>query len=363
MDNNSKIIKQVVEEEVWTNSEGCNVFDQLPLLNQTFETHVMELLGNVDSRRLDLFYVSYAEDHMTPLDMAYEDKGKSDVLLGDGFDTNQGKVEYYDGTGTLVWLAAKALVWLLDQDSNEIRTKYLRYSPSSEKPANEFRVYELGCGTGLPGIASLLLGSLDQGVSNKLRVCFTDSDKEALENCQKNCELNKLDDASYTHEVLQWWDTPITSASPSGHLSLKLQRDLGIVQTVLAADVLYDMKMIPPLLQTAYDLLQSESGTMILSHVPRFCLPRRDNEEEETPGESLRSPTQPFDDLENHILQEAQTIGFHLLETIRPHKVLQIPAAQPGLSSSNSKSGIQITGASLKRLQEMHSVVLIFRKI
>ena len=61
-------------------------------------------------------YKSYSEIDMTPLDMYNPLEVRQDHLP---------QQEYYDGTGTLAWLASKALAWAFDQDVHGIFSMYI----------------------------------------------------------------------------------------------------------------------------------------------------------------------------------------------------------------------------------------------
>jgi predicted TPR repeat methyltransferase len=252
---------------------------------------------------------------MTPLDMLYEKNSD----------------EFYDGTGNLVWLAALGFGYLLDENCSKIRN-YL--GP---------QICELGCGTGVAGIAALLFSS-DDNDSPSSHVLFTDNDAKSLDLCQTNCELNDLEETQYSRHVLSWGEEPYPVSN---------------VDTILATDVLYDMVMIPPLMETAATLLKDD-GYALLSHIPRFCLPKREQEEDEHFNYIVReeeSSFQAYQELEVHILDQAKQVGLVLVETIRLHQVLKtLPSTkQEALLSSPPH-------LSLELLEEMHAVLFVFQK-
>ena len=295
-----------VVEEVWTTKDGTNVFDE-----DKFETHMISFGYG------DLQYQSFTED-MTPLDMTFK-------------ETNN---EFYDGTGNLVWLAALVFAHLLqlqgDYDDDSVSKKL------NEIYLGE-RICELGCGTGVAGIAALLARSSGNGSCSR-HVLFTDNDAEALELCRTNCRLNQLKEgADYSLHLLNWGEEPYPSPSN--------------FDTVLATDVLYDIVMIPPLMKTAASILK-DSGFVLLSHVPRFCLP---NDEEVM----LENSKNAYDKLESHIIEQAEKVGLFLVETVRPHKILESSLQQSKKEASSSPLHPQL---SPERLEEMHATLLTFQK-
>lgn len=78
---------------------------------------------------------------------------------------------------------------------------------------------------------------------------------------------------------------------------------------------------------------------ILLSHVPRFCLPRDENDTKKT---------NPQHDLERHFLEQMNLVGLQLVEMIRPHQVL--------ISPEKSSDDFQV---SLERLQEANAVLFV----
>jgi SAM-dependent methyltransferase len=297
-----------VVEEIWMTADGANVFS----LEPEFVTNEIRF---VSQKNIRLKYKSFTE-HMTPLD----------VLYGKHND------EFYDGTGNLVWLAALGFGYLLDENCGKIRN-YL--GP---------QICELGCGTGVAGIAALLYSSNDSDSSSSSHVLFTDNDAESLELCRTNCELNDLEETTqYSRHILSWGQEPYPVSN---------------VDTILATDVLYDMVMIPPLMKTAATLLKHD-GYALLSHVPRFCLPKREQEQEEDENCIVRDKEsfQAYRDLEVHILDQAKQVGLVLVDTIRLHQVLKtLPSTKQEASLSSPPH------LSLEQLEDMHAVLFVFQK-
>lgn len=302
-------IEQNVMEEEWTNEDGENIFEE-PFK----KLQLSKIEGLFPNRAMNqsLVFESYSEKQMTPLDMTYS-------------DTNTVN-EFYDGTGSLVWLASIAFCHLVAQEKIPILYNSLR-----QQKEEQLRICELGCGCGLAGIALLLSSS---STTHNSMVVFTDNDSDALDLCLSNCELNDLSTNRYQHHLLSWGES---SKREKGEESLREAS----FHIILATDVVYDISMIHPLLQTASRLLKV-GGHILLSHVPRFCLPRDENDTKKT---------NPQHDLEKHILEQMNLVGLQLVEMIRPHQVLSSP--------EKSSDDFQV---SLERLQDAHAVLFVARK-
>eukprot|EP00980_Cylindrotheca_fusiformis_P002988 scaffold692_cov118-Cylindrotheca_fusiformis.AAC.10 len=315
-----------VEEETWTNADGSNVFDDQPFQKQLRVSKI----ANIFSDR-SLFFESYDMNQMTPLDMTYDDEKKN-------------RDEFYDGTGSLVWLASIAFCHLVAEDA------IVQLIPETNE---ELRICELGCGVGLASIATLMANPKD------CFALFTDNDPEALDLSRKNCVLNSLEPDSYRHILLSWGDS-LPESDSNGAL-----RE-GSFDCVLATDVIYDVSMIPPLLQTTSSLLRW-NGHFIVSHVPRFCLPVRQENETATrisddcaPGpSSCCSSELPQQKLEIFILEQAKSQSLQLIDTLRPHQVLKnIPTTKQSGPRDDSRNTI-----SRQNLQEAHAVLFVFEKV
>lgn len=268
---------------------------------------------------------------MTPLDCLYQDEEKNTD-------------EFYDGTGNLVWLAALGFGHALDENCANIQ-KYLGQN-----------ICELGCGTGVAGIAALLFS---KETIRSSHVLFTDNDRESLDLCHRNCALNHswLEEHRYSQQILSWGE-------PSTYPTTDDASSNMVMDTILATDVLYDMAMIPPLMETVSTLLM-EGGYSLLSHVPRFCLPKRhqqwdDKVEESSREEEIKEETDPFRLLEMHILEQAKKVGLELVETIRLHETLTtLPRTKKEVESLSSQNNNNL---SLERLEEMHAALFVFQK-
>ncbi|KAJ3119531.1 Protein fam86a, partial [Physocladia obscura] len=151
-------------------------------------------------------------------------------------------------TGLRTWPAALMLIsflQLLDKkNSSEPRKVTNTLLPMSLKNS---RIIELGCGAGLVGICSSILGAS--------HVVFTDTNHTVLEAVRKNCEINNISVANDS-ELLQTatkqffgsqfasilsldWET--TADSKLALLVSSLNADF-----IVASDVAYDPIIVPP---------------------------------------------------------------------------------------------------------------------
>lgn len=183
----------------------------------------------------------------------------------------------HDATGHRIWLGARLLLHAV---SSQALLQYLEGK----------RILELGAGTGMAGIAIVKAVRVRQ-------MTLTDASPSAMGLCEKNCKMNDVKE-NVEIQKLSWGDTlPSSSSGDKG---------AGILfDTVVAADVLYDLNMWKPILQTASRSLskqQQQHGTLILSHVPRAAIP------EEERGRSI----------EDIVLEQAKFFGFELVSIISP---------------------------------------------
>ena len=202
--------EEVVTEEEWTNDDGNNIFD-LTFENNMVRSTMKNLFPNSDR---DLIFDSYSTQEMTPLDMLYDtNKSATDTPDDVNDDDEDFKMdEFYDGTGSLVWLACIALCHLVAHDlvsplAHDRRLSGGKDDSKSTSKVESLQICELGCGTGLASIATLLTSDIRKetiGSPLDRRIVFTDNDPEALELSEQNCELNQLDPESYDHQLLSW---------------------------------------------------------------------------------------------------------------------------------------------------------------
>jgi hypothetical protein len=354
--------------------------------------------GNNEPRVLR--YKSMPTEELTPLDMIYGGSNSNE-----NEDPHQD--EFYDGTGNLMWMAAICFGHLVVQEVEPLRSYLWHGSPTTSLKAEgnmlattRRRFCELGCGTGGAGI-SLLLCSLkkkyhhhknergngnDEPSGSYHDVVFTDNDAQSLELCASNCQLNALDPETYSQQLLGWGSENLESAQQQCR-----QKGSGLEQpysfdVVLATDVVYDLKMIAPLFETVDYLLKEKNkkststtalqaerkgngggGHLILSHVPRFCIPKEETETcEDQKDDGSRqddddSPGEAFLELERFISSEANKVGLVLAETIRPHQVL----SEEGLGNDEDDNDNEFDDDSMQQLtletmKEAHAVVFVF---
>ena len=346
--------KEVIVEEVWTSDDGINVFDQVELECQhrtiSIPLHIKDDDNNVGTR---LEIRSMAKKDLTPLDMHYNSIMSSKATPSstnhmenhEQVDNNQPVErddEFYDGTGHLVWLASISFGQLLTISDSPLRQYF-----------DHKYVCELGSGTGAAGVTTLL-------VCNPSHVVFTDNDQDALDLCQTNCRLNlpshtytgtcgdddpPIRPANHSFELFAWGQELKPRAMEEcgrseGETTANAARSTRMISesfdTVLATDVVYDIKMVPPLLQSASRLLKPRTGILVLSHVPRFCLPRQHRavgaggEEDDIISATTTSSnnehtrnSDPHLNLEDFIQCQAQAVGFEVVDTIRPSELFR----------------------------------------
>lgn len=179
----------------------------------------------------------------------------------------------YDATGHCVWAGAFLLIQCIhDLEKFNVENK---------------RVIEFGCGTGIGGIAMMMVNNPSITPSH---LCFTDNDPDALKVCERNCKLNDLPEAKYSIKELTWGERDIEQTDT--------------FDVALATDVLYDVDLIEPLFTTVSNCIPSK-GIFILSHIPRACY----NE---------GNPPEAVEDLEKYIIDQAVKYNLQLIDIIRP---------------------------------------------
>ncbi len=120
-----------------------------------------------------------------------------------------------------------------------------------EKWPPGLNVLEVGCGLGLPGVVALAMGA---------RVMFSDYDKTALRFAADNAELNGFD--NYETLQLDWRYPPTDRQFPM----------------ILAADLIYEMRNVAPLVALIKQLLTPDGECLLTdqdrvpSHVLRDTL-------------------------------------------------------------------------------------------
>lgn len=258
--------------------------------------------------RREYFEVECVE-RLTPLDM---------MSLSSGV---------HDSTGHCVWTGA---FWLIAGLQHPTMKRVF--------DNRQLRVIELGCGTGIGGLAVLLYGFASF-------VLFTDADPEALALCERNCAIN-LSDAAETYRVqaLEWGQ----SSLPDGIFEQYAEPQRQFFDVVLATDVLYDIGALPNIFDTAARCLPSnEGGYFVLSHVPRACY-----NSQNMPPPNLS--TDSGRDLEQLIVERAREFGFVLETIVRPSDMRQGP--------SNPLPADALNNVSLQEMDQVGAAILVFRK-
>ena len=269
--------------------------------------------------------------------------------------------------------------------------------------------------------------NLNLNKSGSCHVVFTDNDIESLELCKSNCELNEINPNNYSHRLLGWGlqqqkeQEEKVEVEVEQHQEQKQKQeekndhhryyfddiDRYSFDTVLATDVVYDLKMIAPLLQTAEFLLkqrtitttnqddnkdENDGGQLILSHIPRFCIPKNNEDDDvndrrgensdrnvdsdiklgeqpngdsdivatSTSTSSTLYDNQAYLDLENFIQSEAIKVGLSLIETIRPHETLSNEYLFGNDNDNDDDDSMQ--QITLENMKEAHAVVFIFNR-
>jgi ribosomal protein L11 methylase PrmA len=220
--------------------------------NMGWKQESKETLGKI-KKRADLVQESAQEDDWNlPLDFhMFAQHESHSIYLNSARDFKIECVEaltpldmmnlsagIHDATGHCVWMGAFLLIAAIEND----RLKEVFRGA---------RVIELGCGTGIGGIALLLAGES----SAPSFLSFTDADPNALALCKRNCESN-LDKYQYQVEEVAWGAPFPPSVSPNSF------------ECVVAADVLYDIGVLSILFTTAKNCL-TDVGRFVLVHVPR----------------------------------------------------------------------------------------------
>ena len=271
-----------------------------------------------ESSELDHFLLECVES-LTPLDM---------MNLSGGI---------HDATGNCVWTGAFFFLAAIEHLSQYLENKTL---------------LELGSGTGIAGIGLLKR-------SKPSFICMTDGDPEATRLCERNCQLNQLDsnntDNGQFEIATHMWGSPLEGASR-------------VYDTVFAADILYDIGMLPAILKSVqYALLvggqaadaeqdprednhhrsttQSTIKHFILSHVPRACY--NSNHPPPQGGASA---------LEDYIVQQAEKSGLELVKIVRPLQVSNNEMIRTGLGMPKDA----LNDTTLTEMEEVGAAIFIF---
>jgi hypothetical protein len=282
--------------------------------------------------------------------------------------------EHVDGSGHCIWMGALYFIHVLTISSATTGISGAAAAADDDLMSsyvhNKKVVAEMGCGTGTAGIAVLKLIQENQHSTQTIRMIFLDNDKEALELCRNNCNLNTIPESNY---IIQYQDT--WSEEPPQHSSFEQQSTATTIDTVLATDVLYDLKIIRPFLATASRILDSYDESLssssvtktatrhlILSHVPRWFLPTSGNSDDDLSSKNKCKSQDPARDLEEHIVNQAKEFGLILVKTVRPRDLLQRIMIGKGSTSDDDSNNHNSVRQELTEMEQAGAVLWIFEK-
>ena len=211
----------------------------------------------------------------------------------------------HDATGHKVWMGAYLFMEAIAK--HEFVRSLFRAK----------HVMELGCGTGVAGLALLV-----ESQNAPLSIIFTDTDPAALELCQQNCLRNlSAHDKRYLVARLDWGNV--------------IDGDSNF-DTILATDVLYDVSFLSPMLKTASTSLRP-NGHLVMAHVPRVCLP----------GKAKIGSTS---EVEEYISTEANNHSLKLCKVIRPSDLCEVLEAET------------MNCMSFSEMEDAGAAILLFEK-
>ena len=182
----------------------------------------------------------------------------------------------HDATGHCVWTAC--FLWLA-------ALPHLLSQLHAFRKNGRLRVLELGTGTGLGGLALL------RHVPDAF-VTLTDADPAALDLCQRNVALNQIEMEKVSICPLNW-GTELPPNVPDHSYNV-----------ILAADILYDIRMLPAIVSTATEAAVSHA-IFYLAHVPRACY-----------NHETRSDAPEVVDLESYIVDQVTKNGHWQLQSL-----------------------------------------------
>lgn len=265
---------------------------------------------------------------LSPLDM---------LDLGDGT---------HDATGHVVWMGALLFLEALRRPGAWTGPA----APTLEAVFAGKRTLELGCGTGIAGLAALVSFGASGGVAGSsaavTSVVLTDFDEGVLDLCRRNCERNLDVEQQRRCSVRKLsWGRSLDNAEAQKEGEV-LQGCRGSIKscsfdTVIATDVLYDISSLTPLLTTASKKLRSK-GYMILSHVPRATL--RDDR-----------AVSSSEELEEYITKEAVSFRLRRVLAVRPDDILRLGSA--------IDPSYPLNGVSLEDMKDAGAAILVFQKV
>ena len=290
-----------------------------------------------------------------------------------------------DPTGHVIWKGALMFIEALP-------ISLLNGSSLKERCFDRKRILELGCGTGVAGIAATI------ACRPKLSV-LTDGNEDALKLVRHNCRINGLRPISKSTSMKRVKESessnkliaecqpnsdcyvfPLKWGSSDQINTKQLNPKVGTIEdeteldkkssliskasfdTVMATDVLYDLAALSPLLETTNYLLKG-GGTFVLSHIPRAALPP--DEDNQDPIISVDSHS--ISPLEGYIIGKV-TSGCHAMMLdyiIRPSDVISAKDGANDLSEGTTPSIADCEKKKWTELEEMRdagAALLVFSK-
>lgn len=254
----------------------------------------------------------------------------------------------HDATGQCVWMGA--LFFIETLAAANMQNEICKYFQNKN-------VLELGCGTGVAGLALMLLKK-----STPKHLTLSDADNKVLDLCRRNCEKNlstniKIEDSSSTYSIHQlcWGcqDYSQNALSSSKSIDSSNHHQHHSYDTVFATDVIYDLECLPDLLWTVDQYLTID-GHFILSHIPRACLPNHDNDDEKK--KSTYSNYQSK--IEQIILTTTQDYGLELVTILRPSDL------KGSIHGTNQQTEIRtsLNSTSFDEMEDVGASIFIFCK-
>ncbi|XP_054275700.1 protein-lysine N-methyltransferase EEF2KMT [Macrosteles quadrilineatus] len=193
----------------------------------------LENCGQEVSENLYKEYLSKLNNSSEPEEYHY----RHFTVVHDKTITIREKISFVSGgtTGLATWEGGLALAQWCLHNSLLLRSK---------------RVLELGCGLGLTGLSVSL-------VCRPLSYTFTDHHPSVLQAVEYNIQLNKqlLSETSVKTELLDW-----------EYIANYLDTEIDVV---LAADVVFDERLFPSLVNTLYHFLKNKTTFAVLACTER----------------------------------------------------------------------------------------------
>jgi predicted nicotinamide N-methyase len=189
-----------------------------------------------------------------------------------------------DATGHRIWLGAKLFLHAIPRLNEYFVGK---------------SILEVGAGTGIAGIA------IDKSLQVQ-QLILTDGSQSALDLCRRNCEANRVSDRVNTQRLCWGEALPVVACDGSVDSEVKCMP----FDTMIAADVIYDLTMWCLILKTA-KLSLRDDGFFVLSHCPRAAVPLEDARKGLT--------------IEDILVQQAKEAGFDHISTVPPNDLASLP--------------------------------------